>query len=236
MCFTAESRPPILPIAGGSVEAREVVLTGEDGAQLRAWHAIATEPGAAGILVLPDQRGLHPYYEELAMRFAERGFHALAIDWYGRTAGVARRGPDFDEEPHIPGLSYESLTADLAAAAAHLRSEAGGAVSRLFVVGFCLGGRLGTVAAAGDLQLAGVVGFYGRPTGPIVWGGPAPIEVIDRLNAPILGIFAGRDQYIPTEGVERYRGAPGGRRRCQGAPLPGRAAQFLRHARRGLHR
>jgi carboxymethylenebutenolidase len=74
-------------------------------------------------------------------------------------------------------------------------------------LGFCLGGRLCLVAAAGDLGLAGVVGFYGRPTGPTVYGGPAPIDVIDQLNAPILGIFAGQDQYIPTERALEYRAA-----------------------------
>jgi dienelactone hydrolase len=208
MCMSAESRPPIEPGAGAA-ETGELTLEASDGNRLAAWRARARTDArtGTGVLVLPDQRSLQLYYQELAARFAELGHDALAIDFYGRTAGPSRRDATFDEEPHIPSLHYEGLMADVAAGVAELRSERGGSVERVVIVGFCLGGRIGFLAAASDLGLAGVVGFYGRPTGTIVYGGPAPIEVIDRLNAPILGIFAGRDQYIPTERVVEYREA-----------------------------
>ena len=48
------------------------------------------------MLILPDVRGLFTFYEELALRFAEAGVAALAIDYFGRTAGTAARGADFD--------------------------------------------------------------------------------------------------------------------------------------------
>ena len=63
--------------------------TAADGNRLAAFRARAAEPTGAGIVILPDVRGLHPYYEELALRFAERGIDALAIDYFGRTAGAA---------------------------------------------------------------------------------------------------------------------------------------------------
>ncbi len=52
-------------------------------------------------MVLPDVRGLHPFYEELALRFAEAGVDAIAIDYFGRTAGVGKRGADFEYMPHV---------------------------------------------------------------------------------------------------------------------------------------
>ena len=50
---------------------------------------------------LPDVRGLYRFYEELALRFAERGYRAVAIDYFGRTAGVEKRGDDFEYMPHV---------------------------------------------------------------------------------------------------------------------------------------
>lgn len=207
MCIDTDSRPPIVPIAGGAVDGEDRVLASADGTRFLAYLSPAARPTGAGILILPDIRGLHPFYVELADRFAELGVDALAVDWYGRTARVARRGPDFDPEPHVPQLRYEALLADTRAAAADLRSAVGGRVSRLFAIGFCLGGRLGFLATTEGLDLAGVVGFYGRPVGPIVWGGPVPIDVLDRAETPFLGIFAGADEYIPVAGVEQFRDA-----------------------------
>jgi dienelactone hydrolase len=54
---------------------------------------------APGAVILPDVRGLHPFYEELTLRFSEAGVAALAIDYYGRTAGMGARGDDFNHEP-----------------------------------------------------------------------------------------------------------------------------------------
>src|SRR5687767_3998405 len=102
MCFDADSRPPIAAHPDGPAESGEVILTASDGTRLRAFGARARAPIGVGVLVLPDQRGLHRYYEELAERFAELGMDALAIDWYARTAGTAPHAPDFDEHPHIP--------------------------------------------------------------------------------------------------------------------------------------
>src|SRR5712691_9793008 len=100
MCFDLDSRPPIVPIAGGALDSSELVLEARDGNRLQAFRARAANHGGAGILILPDVRGLHPYYEELALRFAENGIDAIAFDCFGRSAGVGRRESDFDYMPH----------------------------------------------------------------------------------------------------------------------------------------
>ena len=96
MCFDPDSRPPIPPIAGGALDAREIELVSADGTRFAAYQAHAAEPTGAGIVILPDVRGLHAYYRELALRFAEHGVDAIAIDYFGRTAGIGERGTDFD--------------------------------------------------------------------------------------------------------------------------------------------
>ena len=86
--------------------------------RLGSGHRIGTGSGAAfwlGVVVLPDIRGLHPYYVALAERFAEAGLPAVAIDYFGRTAGVAEtgtRGEDFDWKTHIPQTTPAGIDAD----------------------------------------------------------------------------------------------------------------------------
>ena len=105
----------------------------------QAYLARAAEPSGAGIVIFPDVRGLHAYYEDLALRFAENGIDAIAIDYFGRTAGIGDRGPGFPYQEHVPLLSFDGLRADANAAIDHIRAETG--VERLFTVGFCMGGR-----------------------------------------------------------------------------------------------
>lgn len=206
MCFAPDSRPPIHALAGAAVEHRELTLEAADGNRLAAFHALAESPTGVGMLVLPDVRGLAPYYEELALRFAERGVDALAIDYYGRTAGPQRRGPDFDHSPHTKRCTWDGLRADIVAGAAALRAD--GRVQRLFSVGFCLGGRLSFLSASlPELGMAGVIGFYGWPVSGFASGGPAPIDEVPRMQAPVLGLFGGADGGISSADVARFEQA-----------------------------
>src|SRR5690606_38938971 len=145
-------------------------------------HARAAEPTGAGIVVLPDVRGLHPYYEELALRLAEHGVDALAIDYFGRTAGAARRGPDFDYMPHVDQTTWENLATDVRAAAAYVGWPKGGNVAGMFTIGVCYGGRIAFRTATIGLDLVGAIGFYGNPVGPGRAGTPPPAEVDDQVR------------------------------------------------------
>src|SRR4029077_10437611 len=128
-------------------------------------------PAKAGVVILPDVRGLYRFYEELALRFAERGYAALALDYFGRTAGAAKRGEDFEYMPHVDQTTDAGVQDDTRAAVAHLRSLG---VESVFTVGFCFGGRASWVAAASGHGLAGAVGFYGSPTRER--GGPSAVQ------------------------------------------------------------
>jgi carboxymethylenebutenolidase len=207
MCFDHDSRPPIAPIAGGSLDAQEIVLEAADGNRFSAYLARAVEPSGAAIVVLPDVRGLHAYYRDLALRFAEHGVDAIAIDYFGRTAGIGDRGPDFDWARHVPQTTYQDLRADVTAAVAHLRTTTG--AGRVFTIGFCMGGRLAFLADGFGLGLAGVIGFYGWPVGPSRNGTPAPAEVADTFEAPVLAIFGGADEGIGADAVAAFEHALG---------------------------
>src|SRR5581483_11062036 len=92
MCFDLDSLPPVPVIAGAAISHEDLELEAADGTSFAAFHASPDGGGDVGIVVLPDVRGLYRFYEELALRFAERGYRAVAIDYFGRTAGVAKRG------------------------------------------------------------------------------------------------------------------------------------------------
>lgn len=206
MCFDHDSLPPIEPIAGGAIAHERLELTAADGNRFAAFRADAAAPSGAGILVLPDVRGLHRYYEELALRFAEAGIDAIAIDYFGRSAGIGERGESFEFAPHVAATTWAGLRADVTAAAEHLRASRG--VRSLYDIGFCLGGRLAVdLGAAEELALDGVVSFYGWPVGTARNDLPAPVDLVDRLACPVLAIFGGADQGISADKVEAFRQA-----------------------------
>src|SRR3954469_12444031 len=196
MCFELDSAPPIPVISGAAVSHDDLVLEARDGNRFAAFLATPDEPADKGVVILPDVRGLYRFYEELALRFAERGYPALAFDYFGRTAGVEKRGEEFEYPPHVQALSAEQTQADIAAAVEHLRSLG---VRSVFAVGFCMGGRQAWLAAAGGHGLAGSVGFYGRP-GLAQDGAPGPEQLAPQMEAPILALQAGGHAKIPPEG------------------------------------
>lgn len=203
MCHDRDSLPPIPAISGAAVSHDDLVLEARDGNRLAAFAATPDEPSAAGIVILPDIRGLYRFYEELALRFAERGHAAVAIDYFGRTAGVSKRDDEFEWMPHVQQTTPEGVQADTAAGAAWLRDAGSGSI---FTVGFCFGGRHSWLAAAAGHSLAGAIGFYGRP-GPGQDGSPGPAQRAGELGAPILGLMGGADEGIPVDEVRAFEQA-----------------------------
>jgi carboxymethylenebutenolidase len=203
VCFELDSLPPIPAISGAAVAHDEVVLESADGAQFKAFAAEPDQATGVGVVVLPDVRGLYRFYEELALRFAERGHHAVAIDYFGRTAGLDARDEDFPYREHVDRTTPQGIQVDVAAAVARLRSPAGGSCGSVFTVGFCFGGRHSWLAAAAGHGLAGAVGFYGRP-GTGTDGSPGPMQRAGEMAAPILGLMGGADQAITAEDVEAF--------------------------------
>jgi len=199
MCFDTDSRPPLPPIRGGAHDALLAELTSRDGTRVAAYAARADAPSGAGIAIIPDVRGLHPYYEELALRFAEAGVDAVSVDLYARTAGTSPRPDGFEYEPHVRQLDPGAVNDDVAAAVEFLRTTEGGEATRLFTVGFCLGGRVSLLQAASGLGLDGVIGMYPWPVGEHRSGLPAPADEAPRFACPVLALYGGADAGIPEE-------------------------------------
>jgi carboxymethylenebutenolidase len=202
MCFELDSLPPVAPIEGGAVGHRDLVLESADGNRFAAFAALPEEPTGKGAVVLPDVRGLYRFYEELALRFAERGVAAVAIDYFGRTAGTDKRSDDWEYMEHVAQTTPEGVQADVRAAVEWLRGEG---TRSIFTVGFCFGGRNSWLSAAGGHGLAGAVGFYGMPASS--GENPGPTQVANEIDAPILALQAGDDQRITAEHNAEFEAA-----------------------------
>jgi carboxymethylenebutenolidase len=207
MCFSFDAHPPDLPrdlvrpIAGGA-KAEQLDLTSADGTKFSAALAGAPDGDPVGVVILPDVRGLYRFYIELAERFADAGHHAIAIDYFGRTAGTGERGEEFDFWPHVRETKAEQVQADAGAAAAALRERTGAEAT--VTVGFCFGGLQSFLAAMSEeLGLAGAVGFYaGLDTSR--WGITSPVDRAAEIRCPVLGLFGGADEGVPVELVHQF--------------------------------
>lgn len=199
MCFSLNAEPPIEPGLFGAVgETRHLTLETTDGNKFAAFQARAGEGRGVGMVVMPDVRGLFHFYEELAKRFAEAGIDSVAIDYFGRTAGIGTRDADFEYMEHVRQVTAEGCKNDVAAAVAFLRSPQGGSCRSIFTVGFCFGGLNSWTQATNGHGLSGVVGFYGRP---------GPMDCIDQFACPVLALFGGADQAITQDKIDEFEAA-----------------------------
>ncbi len=207
MCYDADALPPIYGEPVTKVSTETLTLTSVDCAAFAAYLARPEQPSGAAVLVLPDNRGLSGFYERLAVRLAEQGHLALALDYFGRTAGLGYRdrGPDFADiatllPRHLGRLTRDGLYGDFDTAIAHLRGT--GDAGRVVSLGFCMGGRFAYLTSAPRFGLAGAIGLYGAP-GPVN-GAPGPTQLAPELAAPILGLFGGADEGIPPSAVAEF--------------------------------
>jgi carboxymethylenebutenolidase len=195
MCYSTDARPPDHGLGGAVGSSEDLVLTAADGNRFAARLARPESPNGTGVVILPDIRGLHNFYKDLACRFAEAGLDALAIDYFGRTAGISSRDNDFDWQTHTKQTETATVALDVTAALDHLRSLGD---TRLFTMGFCFGGGRSWRQSAEQPGLTGAIGFYGRPE--------VARDVLDDMRAPVLMLVAGADSTPQEEFDDMDRG------------------------------
>ena len=193
MCYGDEARPPAPPVPGEIGEHGDLVLTSAGGVRFAAYHARPVQPPSRGIVILPDVRGLHQFYKDLACRFAEAGLHAIAFDYFGRTAGLTARDEEFAFREHLDQTQPKTIAEDVAAAVEFLRAQPG--IGPVFTVGFCFGGSNSWAQSAAGHDLAGCMGFYGIPS--------RVESLVPDMQAPLLLLAAGAD-FTPPETVAAF--------------------------------
>lgn len=197
MCYDNAARPPLPPGAPGAAHGEDHVLTAADGNRFNAYLARPEGAPRARMLIYPDIRGLHPFYKDLARCLAEQGVAAVAMDFYGRTAGLDPRADDFEWRPHVAEMRLATVLADARAALTALGGD-----QPTFVMGFCLGGSLTLYTATEALGLAGAIPFYSGMTRVLDEAKGTALAAARHAQIPVLGLYGGADAGIPVEQVQ----------------------------------
>ena len=205
MCYSDSAAPPGAPGASGKAHGEELTLTASDGNQFYAQLALPEGHTHSAVVIYPDVRGLHQFYRDLTLRFAEAGIAAISLDYFGRTAGLTSRAEGFEYMPHVDKLTIPTFTLDVQAALAALRAKVGDD-AKVFIMGFCMGGSLTLVTGANkDLKASGLMPFYSGLTRNFAGEGTA-MDFASRIAYPVLGSYGGTDQGIPESAIQELRG------------------------------
>ena len=195
------------PDAGLRTGTASVVAA--DGRALPLYYARPDGPGTPSVvLVVSEIFGVHEHVRDVCRRFAQAGHLAIAPELFFRQGDPSAIGSIQEIlERVIAKVPDAQVLSDLDRCADWARGE-GGDASRLHVTGFCWGGRITWLYAAHRTALRSAVAWYGRLDGVPGENTPEhPLDVVDRLKAPVLGLYGGKDQGIPNSDVDSMREA-----------------------------
>ncbi|MCK6373824.1 MAG: dienelactone hydrolase family protein [Zoogloea sp.] len=184
--------------------AGEITVQAPDGVALKAYRA---QPAGKGpfpsVLVVQEIFGVHEYIRDVCRRLARQGYQAIAPNLYQRQGDPAGIESVADILAKVVSKVPDAqVLADLDATAAWAAAN-GGDPARLGITGFCWGGRITWLYAAHNPKLKAGVAWYGRLTGVASAMTPVhPIDVVDKISAPVLGLYGAKDQGIPVSDVE----------------------------------
>ncbi len=217
------------------VEHRTLVI---DGFEVPVVHARPEGMPKAGVVVHPDIFGNRPLFDDIARRLATRGLAVACVEPFARVSESERAVAGADAGARfgwVPDLDDATQLGDLAAAADLLVVEDD--VSRVGVLGFCMGGFYALKAAATD-RFDAAVAFYGMITVPDAWKGPgqhSPLETAADA-CPTLAIFGSIDQWSPPAEIDALRTAWSGRDDCEIVVVDGADHGFVHDPDRPAHR
>jgi carboxymethylenebutenolidase len=160
------------------------------------------------ILVVQEIFGVHEYIKDTCRRLAKLGYQAIAPELYARQ-GDPRQYTEIPEiiSKVVSKVPDSQVMADLDATVAWAQAH-GGDTQRLGITGFCWGGRITWLYAAHNPKVKAGVAWYGRLTSPASEMTPRhPLDVADKLNGPVLGLYGGQDAGIPNDTVEKMQAA-----------------------------
>ena len=161
------------------------------------------------ILVVQEIFGVHEHIKDVCRRFAKLGYVAAAPELYYRQ-GDASKLTDIKEifGKIVNKVPDAQVMADLDATVAYARRLGMAHASKLGITGFCWGGRITWLYTAHNPSVKAGVAWYGRVLGDKNEMNPAhPLDVVAKINAPVLGLYGGADPGIPNDTVDKMRAA-----------------------------
>ena len=205
----------VLPVSAQTITTDTVGLTaGEVTIPVGDFKMPAYRAAPAGkthlpvVLVVSEVFGVHEHIADVARRFAKLGYLAIAPELFVRQ-GDAKSYTDISKlvSEVVDKVPDEQVMRDLDASVAWAKGN-GGDTSRLGITGFCWGGRQVWLYDAHNPRVKAAVAWYGRLVGDSTPLSPRqPIDVVDKLGGPVLGLYGGADPGIPPESVDKMKAA-----------------------------
>src|SRR6476620_4332844 len=179
------------------VTSYETVQSPQGNGSIKGYFAHPVKPAGKlpAVLVIHENRGLNPYIEDVARRFALANFIAFAPD--GLTSVGGYPGNEDKAREIFRNVDGKKMTEDFVAAARWLKARKD-STGKLGAVGFCFGGGIvNQLAVRLGADLNAGVAFYGRQAGA---------DDVPKISAPLLLHYAGNDQGIDA-GIPAYEAA-----------------------------
>ncbi len=215
------------PVAG------EVITTSPEGLAIVEGTVVSREfpipmyearPAGAGrypvVLVIPEIFGMHEHIKDVARRLAKAGFLSITFEPYAREGGVLHLPDIAAIRSVVDSVPDERVMGDLDAFVAYAKQHTMARVDRIGVTGFCRGGLYSLLFAAHSREVKAAVAWYGqlRPTKTPGVRTVGPLDVVGKVNAPVLGLYGEEDLGIPAADVKEMEAA---------LRAAGRTAEFI---------
>jgi carboxymethylenebutenolidase len=193
------------------LEAGEVKISVKEG-EIPAYRAMPAKGGPfPTVLVIQEIFGVHEHIKDICRRFAKLGYFAIAPELYARQGDVSGMTNIQDIIAKVVSKVPDAqVMSDLDAAVAYAKKSGKADTAKLGCTGFCWGGRIVWLYAAHNPDLKAGVAWYGRlvPPGPVTELQPKyPLDLVESLKAPVLGLYGGADTGIPNDTVEKMKDA-----------------------------
>jgi carboxymethylenebutenolidase len=218
--FIASGLASGFALAAGPVCAQTMIVTPTDGldagsaqvpvsgGNLPVYFASPKKAGKyPAVIVIPEVWGMHEHIRDVTRRVAKAGYYGITLEPYFRIGDLTKITDVKEVVGKANSLRDEDMLADLDALVAWVDTQPKANAKKLAITGFCRGGRTVWMYTAHSKRIKAAVAWYGglNPAPPAM---PlTPIDVADKLNAPVLGLYGGADQGIPLDAVERMRAA-----------------------------
>ncbi len=191
----------------GLVEGEVTIMVGDF--KMPAYRAAPLGKAKAPVvLVVSEIFGVHEYIADVVRRFAKAGYFAVAPELFVRQGDVGDYGEIAKLLSEVVNRVPDTqVLGDLDATVAWAQGQ-GADTARTAITGFCWGGRITWLYAAHNPSLKAGVAWYGRLVGSATALTPAhPVDLVGRLNAPVLGLYGGQDPGIPLDTVDKMKSA-----------------------------
>ncbi len=158
------------------------------------------------VLVIQEIFGVHAYIQDVCRRLAKLGYLAIAPEMFYRQGDVSKLTDIAQIRQIVSKVPDAQVLSDLDATVAWAAKSANGNIQKVGITGFCWGGRITWLYAAHNYNIKAGVAWYGRLVGESTPLTPKhPVDIAQKLHAPVLGLYGGKDTGISLDTVEQMR-------------------------------